>query len=358
MAGVDPVVITDGEFVISIEFSSREIVIAAIKDYTIRWGVNYRVCESEPITFYAKCVQYGTNCNWLIRASLIKRKFCWVIRRYNGSHTCSRITISQDYAKINSDMIVEYARLYERGELTLNGSIGSHVSNMLWSSIMDTAGVLKGARNLPITSLVKTTFYRLNELFTRKRAEVETRLNAGHVFSEYAINKLQLNQEAAGNIQVNMFDRQNEVFEVHEMPRGLEYAVNLHQRHCDCGEFQTYRIPCHHVFACSANQRLDWQQYVHDIYRMEEIKKVYRARFKPLGNPATWPMYQGPRHIPNPHLKQVSKGRPKITRFLNEMDMRDLRGPRRCRLCGVQGHSRSRCPHRAGSSASGGAHNS
>ncbi|XP_016192223.1 uncharacterized protein LOC107633102 [Arachis ipaensis] len=79
----NPVVVTDGEFVISIEFSSREIVIAAIKDYTIRWGVNYRVCESEPITFYAKCVQYGTNCNWLIRASLIKRKFCWVIRRYN-----------------------------------------------------------------------------------------------------------------------------------------------------------------------------------------------------------------------------------------------------------------------------------
>ncbi|XP_057747614.1 uncharacterized protein LOC130966807 [Arachis stenosperma] len=142
------------------------------------------------------------------------------------------------------------------------------------------------------------------------------------------------------------------------MPSGLEYAVNLRQRHCDCGEFQTYRIPCRHVFACCVNQRLDWQQYVHDVYRMEEIKKVYRARFKPLGNPATWPVYQGPRHMPNPHLKRVSKGRPKITRFLNEMDMRDMRGPRRCRLCGGQGHSRSRCPHRAGSSASGGAHNS
>ncbi|RYQ91723.1 hypothetical protein Ahy_B09g097724 [Arachis hypogaea] len=119
--------------------------------------------------------------------------------------------------------------------------------------------------------------------------------------------------DTAGNIQVNLFDRQNEVFEVHEMPSGLE---------------------------------------------MEEIKKVYRVRFKPLGNPATWPVYQGPRHIANPHLKRVSKGRPKITRFLNEMDMRDMRGPRRCRLCGGQGHSRSRCPHRAGSSASGGAHNS
>ncbi|XP_025678736.1 uncharacterized protein [Arachis hypogaea] len=103
----DPVVVTDGEFVIGMEFSSRETVIAAIKYYIIRRGVDYRVCESEPTTFYAKCVQYGTNCDWLIRDSLIKRKFCWVIRRYNGSHTCSRTTISQDHAKINSDMIVE-----------------------------------------------------------------------------------------------------------------------------------------------------------------------------------------------------------------------------------------------------------
>ncbi|XP_057720180.1 uncharacterized protein LOC130934648 [Arachis stenosperma] len=103
----DPVVVTDGEFVIGIEFSSREIVITAIKDYTICRGVDYRVCESEPTTFYAECVQYGTNCDWLIRVNLIKRKFCWIIRRYNGSHTCSRTTISQDHAKINSDMIAE-----------------------------------------------------------------------------------------------------------------------------------------------------------------------------------------------------------------------------------------------------------
>ncbi|RYR18617.1 hypothetical protein Ahy_B03g063237 [Arachis hypogaea] len=217
------------------DFSSRETVIAAIKDYTIRRGVDYRVCESEPTTFYAKCVQYGTNCDWLIRASLIKRKFCWVI-------------------------------------------VGPCV-----------------------------------------------------------------------NLMCSMQDYVSVVFELREMPSGLEYAVNIRQRHYDCGEFQTYQISCRHVFACCANQRLDWQQYVHD---------VYRARFKPLGNPTTWPVYQGPRHIPNPHLKRVSKGRTKITRFLNEMDMRDMCGPRRCRLCGGQGHSRSRCPHRAGSSASGGAHNS
>ncbi|RYR75622.1 hypothetical protein Ahy_A01g000185 [Arachis hypogaea] len=40
--------------------------------------------------------------------------------------------------------------------------------------------VLKGARNLPITALVKATFYILNELFTRKRAKAEAWINTEH----------------------------------------------------------------------------------------------------------------------------------------------------------------------------------
>ncbi|XP_015937759.1 uncharacterized protein LOC107463475 [Arachis duranensis] len=152
--------------------------------------------------------------------------------------------------------------------------------------------VLKGARNLPITALVKTIFYRLNELFTRKGAEAEAGINAGHVFSDVMTSKLHANQLASGNIQVSCFDRQNEVFEVREMPSGLEFAVDLRGLRCDCGEFQVDRIPCRHVFACCANQRLDWQVYVHDVYRMEQVRRVYRARFRTLSNPTTWPAYR------------------------------------------------------------------
>ncbi|RYR40026.1 hypothetical protein Ahy_A09g045689 isoform A [Arachis hypogaea] len=36
-----------------------------------------------------------------------ERKFCWIIRRYNDSHTCTRTTIFYDHAKLNSDMVVE-----------------------------------------------------------------------------------------------------------------------------------------------------------------------------------------------------------------------------------------------------------
>ncbi|RYR13967.1 hypothetical protein Ahy_B04g070687 isoform M [Arachis hypogaea] len=559
--------VADGEFVVGMEFSSREAVIKAIKDYTIRRSVDYRVYESEPLTFYAKCTQYGSGCDWLIRVSMISRKYCWVIRRYNGSHTCTRATISQDHSKLDSITIAEvikplveadpslkvksviaevqskfnytpsavvhfetmpayqgdevvrdiqvlhrvfwsyypcirafrhckpivqvdgthlygkykgcllvavsqdgnnnivpiafaivegetsdawhfflsnlrqhvvtrdgvglisdrhesinaaversngawspprafhmfcirhiesnflrkfkapylqklvvnigysrtvreyevrYQRLRERGEAYTNwlnripreqyvlafdgGYRWGHMTTNLVECINS---VLKGARNLPVTALVKATFYRLNELFTRKRLEAEARINAGHVFSDVVTSKLRANQIASGNIQVSCFDRQNEVFEVREMPSGLEFAVDLRGLRCDCGEFQVDRIPCRHVFACCANQRLDWKLYVHDVYKMEQIRRVYRARFRPLDNPTTWPAYHGPRFVPNPYLRRVSKGRPRMMRFLNEMDTRMLRRPRRCTLCGAEGHSRSRCRRSGGTNADG-----
>ncbi|XP_072060829.1 uncharacterized protein [Arachis hypogaea] len=100
-------VVADGEFAVGMEFSSRDAVVKAIKEYTIRRSVDYRVYESEPLTFYAKCIQYGSGCDWLIRVSMISRKYCWVVRRYNGSHTCTRATICQDHSKLDSTTIAE-----------------------------------------------------------------------------------------------------------------------------------------------------------------------------------------------------------------------------------------------------------
>ncbi|RYR28729.1 hypothetical protein Ahy_B01g052891 [Arachis hypogaea] len=84
---------------------------------------------------------------------------------------------------------------------------------------------------------------------------------------------------------------------------------------------------------------------------MEQIWRVYRARFRPLGNPTTWPAYNGPRFILNPYLRRVTKSRLRMTRFLNEMDTRMLHRPRRCRLCEAEGHSRSKCRQSAGANA-------
>nr|XP_025625118.1 uncharacterized protein LOC112717245 [Arachis hypogaea] len=288
------------------------------------------------------------------------------LRKFKAPYL-QKLVVNLGYSRTVREYEVRFQRLRERGEAYTNwlnripreqyalafdgGYRWGHMTTNLVECINS---VLKGARNLPVTALVKATFYRLNELFTRKRAEAEARINAGHMFSEVVTSKLHANQLASGNIQVSCFDRLNEVFEVREMPSGLEFAVDLRGHRCDCGEFQVDRVPCRHVFACCANQRLDWQLYVHDVYKMDQVRRVYRARFRPLGNPTTWPGYDGPRFIPNPFLRRVTKGRPRMTRFLNEMDTRMLRRPRRCTLCGAEGHSRSRCRRSGGANAGGG----
>ncbi|RYR30554.1 hypothetical protein Ahy_B01g055296 [Arachis hypogaea] len=140
---------THGEFAVGMKFSSKEAVIMAMKDYTVCRGVDYQGYESESLTFYAKCTQYGSG-----RMGYLKCVRCQVI------------------------------------------------------------GV-------------------------------------------------------------------------------------CHRQRCDCDKFQVDRIPCRHVFAFCANQRLDWQVYVHDVYKMDQLQKVYRTRFRPLGNPTTWPSYHGRRFVPN-----------------------------------------------------------
>ncbi|RYR04355.1 hypothetical protein Ahy_B06g084058 [Arachis hypogaea] len=90
------------------EFSFREAVIKAIKEYTIQRSVDYRVYESEPLTFYAKCTQYGSGCDWLIRVSMIDQQEVLLdYKEVCGSHTCTRATISQDHSKLDSNTIAE-----------------------------------------------------------------------------------------------------------------------------------------------------------------------------------------------------------------------------------------------------------
>ncbi|RYR57057.1 hypothetical protein Ahy_A05g022799 [Arachis hypogaea] len=73
---VDP---EDREFRIRMEYSFRKSIVAATRSYTISRGINYNVYESKPQTFYTKCKTYGYGCDWLIRASLIRKKGCWEI---------------------------------------------------------------------------------------------------------------------------------------------------------------------------------------------------------------------------------------------------------------------------------------
>ncbi|RYR02465.1 hypothetical protein Ahy_B06g081252 [Arachis hypogaea] len=113
----------DGEFRIGMEYSSKNSVVATIRSYTISRGVDYNVYESEPQTFYAKCKTYGRGCDWLIRASLIRKKGCWEIRRYNSRYTCTMGMILQNHSKLDSDTVAEAIRPLLLVSVTVDGNL-------------------------------------------------------------------------------------------------------------------------------------------------------------------------------------------------------------------------------------------
>ncbi|XP_072066578.1 uncharacterized protein [Arachis hypogaea] len=122
------------------------------------------------------------------------------LRKFKAPYL-QKLIVNIGYSRIIREYQTRYQRLRERGEaytnwldripreqyaLAFDGRYRwGHMTTNLVECINS---VLKGARNLPVIALVKATFYRLNELFTRKRANAEARINARHVFSELWIS--------------------------------------------------------------------------------------------------------------------------------------------------------------------------
>ncbi|XP_072093544.1 uncharacterized protein [Arachis hypogaea] len=104
------------------------------------------------------------------------------LRKFKAPYL-QKLVVNIGYSRTVREYEVRYQRLRERGEaytdwlnrisreqyaLVFDG--GYRWGHMTTNLVECINSVLKGARNLPITALVKATFYRLNELFTPKKS--------------------------------------------------------------------------------------------------------------------------------------------------------------------------------------------
>ncbi|RYR33876.1 hypothetical protein Ahy_A10g048542 [Arachis hypogaea] len=199
--GESDVAVEDGEFSVEIEFGSKDSVISVIKRYTISRGVDYTVYESELQTFYTKCKGYSAGCDWLIRANLIRKKECCEIRRYNGKHTCTMGTISQDLPKVQS--MFNYTVSYRKAWLAKQKPVAKFFGD--WE-----------------------VSYQILPVWLKVMTEKIPRFKAPY------LHKLVVNTV-----------------------------------------------------------------YVHNVYKMSEICKVYRGEFVPMDDPSTWDRYEGAKVIAN-----------------------------------------------------------
>ena len=209
--------------------------------------------------------------------------------------------------------------------------------------------ILKGARNLPITALVKCTYSRLVEYFVRRGSEARQELMAGHRFSKKLMDAIKKCGEEATSHEVRRYDIQSSRFEVHEpvnpvtQKGGHTWSVNLDRRSCQCGRFQTYKYPCSHVIAACAAVSIDYWQFVDPVYSVQNIVYAYSAEWWPIGNEEMIPPTSGWRLVPDESTLR-GKGRPKSTRIRNEMDWRESQPRQKCRRCRSEGHNARQCP--------------
>nr|XP_029145714.1 uncharacterized protein LOC114924643 [Arachis hypogaea] len=134
-----------------------------------------------------------------------------------------------------------------------------------------------------------------------------------------------------------------------ELPR-----VSLASRTCDCGYFQALHFSCQHALACCAYSRVTWSSYVHSVYQISSVFRVYQMGFTPPIPEGFWPPYDGPTVIPDPAKRRAREGRPRSTRIQTNMDEADPNQPKRCGLCRQPRHTRRSCPQLGGPSHTGG----
>ncbi|RYQ84626.1 hypothetical protein Ahy_B10g104071 [Arachis hypogaea] len=263
----------DGEFRIGMEYSSRKSVVATIRSYTISRGVDYNVkvgvgmISDRHESIRAAVNRSGGDCQpprawWMFCIRHIGRNF---LRAFKVLHL-QKLVANIGYSRTVEEYNINYKRLEEQSEAYARWCDAIGLRH--WVLAFD-EGHRWGHMRRTLSSALT-------------HSETHERKRAGFTYSVFAQQRIEANMQQAGNIVVHRFDRRNEEFEVHEMTSGKVLVVDLARQTCDYGHFQVERLPCHHVIVCCANQRLDWQLYVHNVYKMIKVRKVIYTLECPL----------------------------------------------------------------------------
>ncbi|XP_061371281.1 uncharacterized protein LOC133313883 [Gastrolobium bilobum] len=158
--------------------------------------------------------------------------------------------------------------------------------------------VLKGARNMPITALVKHTYSRLVAYFVERGTNALAQLQSSHRHSKHVVELVKKNQVDATGHHVRAYNVEHTVFEV---DAGWErsYSVNLPQRYCQCGKFKAFKYPCSHAVVVALSVRQSAFTYVDDVFLINNLVEAYSFPWEPIGNEEAIPEISGAKIIPD-----------------------------------------------------------
>ena len=149
-------------------------------------------------------------------------------------------------------------------------------------------GILKSARNLPITALVELTYYRCVTYVADRYTKAHAEVTASELITAYAKNKFnKWEKKKAPKHSVTVFSPEDGLFEVrtpinpNSACRGNHrHEVKLRQRTCCCKKWQVYKITCSHVTTVCKYQGISAMRYIDRYYHLEEQVACYAPRFR------------------------------------------------------------------------------
>lgn len=248
---------------------------------------------------------------------------------------------------------VEWVEDINREQLLQSCDGGARWGHMTTNLAECINNVLKGVRNLPISSLIEATYYRMNEIFVKRGTQAEAMLRSGTVYSEKLIENIARNIDVSKSHSVSIHDRAQKTFRVKELTRprtgrpASAFVVNLREKTCECGEFQALHYPCSHVIAACAKCNYDHMLFVDETFTVQNVFNTYMVEFPPLPTETSWPDFNTIELHHDPEKRRDKKGRPQSTRIRTEMDQRESgRRTKRCGICRNEGHNRNNCPNR------------
>ncbi|XP_047261411.1 uncharacterized protein LOC124894963 [Capsicum annuum] len=210
--------------------------------------------------------------------------------------------------------------------------------------------LLKKARGLPVTAMLRMTFKAFVDRFVERSNLVDALLRNNKSWPPAVENKfLDYWERAQSHTDIMTYQTGDGVFEIlnfaHDGKGGNVHTVNAKKKICSCEKWKNYHMPCSHCIKFGDIRGIEPNTYVSKYYSTKLYKQTYSGKFYPMGNERYWPPAPFALVANVEHMR--TSGVEERTRLKNDMDISPARMARKCSICKETGHTKARCPGRA-----------
>jgi hypothetical protein len=195
-------------------------------------------------------------------------------------------------------------------------------------------GILKDARELPITKLVEHIRGLLQKWFWERR---EAAAKMSTPMTKWAEKRLRRRSNKSRCYRVHPIN----LYEHHVVDGYLNGFVNLIEKTCTCRKFQLDQLPCRHALAACNLRRSSCYDFCSHYYHKETLATAYGSSIYPVGPMEEWDVPDDVQtRVVLPPKGRKPRGRPAKKR---KPSKGEEIVQQKCGRCGGIGHNRQKC---------------